>query len=94
MNEYTQVSLIFKDISGKKVTVDFTGGDVTSDAGVLALREIAKKIGIIEYLGEAIGDDRHQSYVEHDIEELLNQRIFQIVCGYEDTNDSDDLIPD
>ena len=94
MNEDIQVLLKFKDVSGKKVTVDFTGGDVTSDAGVLALKEVAKKIGIIEYLAETIGDDRHQSYVKHDIEELLHQRIFQIVCGYEDTNDSDDLRSD
>lgn len=94
MNEDIQVLLKFKDVSGKKVTVDFTGGDVTSDAGVLALKEVAKKIGIIEHLVEAIGDDRHQSYVQHHIGELLNQRIFQIICGYEDTNDSDYLRAD
>ena len=94
MNEDIQVSLKFKDVSGKKVTVDFTGGDVTSDAGVLALKEVAKKIGIIEHLVEAIGDDRHQSYVQHHIGELLNQRIFQIICGYEDTSDSDYLRAD
>ena len=67
MNEDIQVLLKFKDVSGKKVTVDFTGGDVTSDAGVLALKEVAKKIGIIEHLVEAIDDDRHQSYVQQKI---------------------------
>ena len=94
MTQNTQLSLEFKTISGKKVTADFTGGDVTSDAGVLVLREIAGKIGIIEQLTDAITDIRHQSYVRHDIKELLTQRIFQIACGYEDADDADDLRTD
>ena len=76
------------------MTADFTGGDVTSDAGVLVLREIADKIGIIEQLTDAITDIRHQSYVRHDLKDLLTQRIFQIACGYEDADDADDLRTD
>ena len=55
------------------------------------MRETANKIGIIEQLTEAIHDERHQSYVKHEITELLTQRIFQIICGYEDANDANDL---
>jgi hypothetical protein len=91
MEENKQLSLQFASISGKRVTADFTGGDVTSDVGVLAMREISNKIGIIEQLGHAIHDERHQSYVKHEIIELLTQRIFQIICGYEDANDANDL---
>jgi hypothetical protein len=91
MEENKQLSLQFASISGKKVTADFTGGDVTSDVGVLAMREISNNIGIIEQLARAIHDERHQSYVKHEIIELLTQRIFQIICGYEDANDADDL---
>jgi hypothetical protein len=91
MEQNKQLSLQFASISGKKVTADFTGGDVTSDVGVLALREIADKIGIIEKLAQAIHDERHQSYVKHELIELLTQRIFQILCGYEDANDANDL---
>ena len=94
MTEDTQLSLRFKMISGKKVTADFTGGDVSSDGGVLALREITDSIGIIDRLAEAITDFRHQSYVLHDNKTLLKQRILQIVCGYEDANDADDLRTD
>ena len=82
MEQNKQLSLQFASISGKKVTADFTGGDVTSDFGVLALREVADKIGIIEQLAQAIHDERHQSYVKHELVELLMQRIFQIICGY------------
>ena len=91
MEENKQLSLQFASISGKKVTADFTGGEVTSDVGVMVMRETANKIGIIEQLTEAIHDERHQSYVKHEIIELLTQRIFQIICGYEDANDANDL---
>lgn len=94
MREDTQLSLRFKMISGKRVTADFTGGDVSSDGGVLALREITDSIGIIDRLAEVITDFRHQSYVLHDNKTLLKQRILQIVCGYEDANDADDLRTD
>jgi len=91
MEENKQISLQFASISGKKVSADFTGGDVTSDVGVLVMRETANKIRIIEKLTEAIHDKRHPSYVKHEITELFTQRIFQIICGYEDANDADDL---
>ena len=82
MTEDSQLSFRFKMISGKKVTADFTGGDVSSDAGVLLLRETADRIGIIDKLVEAMSDPRNQSYVVHDLKTLLRQRIFQILCGY------------
>jgi len=91
MEQNKQITLQFASISGKKVTADFTGGDVTSDVGVLVMRETANRMGIIEQLATAIHDKRHQSYVKHEIIELLTQRILQISCGYEDANDSDDL---
>lgn len=94
MDKHNQISFQFASISGKKVTADFTGGEVTSDAGVLMLREIANQTGIIDRLSDAIQDDRHQSYVKHAYAELLKQRIFQIICGYEDANDSNDLRTD
>jgi len=94
MKEDTQLPLEFKMISGKKVTADFTGGDVSSDAGVLLLREEADRIGIIDKIVEAISDLRNQSYVVHDLKTLLSQRIFQILCGYEDGNDADNLRTD
>ena len=91
MEQNKQYSFQFASISGKKVTADFSGGDVTSDVGVLVMKETANKIGIIERLVQAIHDERHQSYVKHESAELFTQRILQIVCGYEDANDANDL---
>ena len=91
MREDTQILLEFKGISGKRVTADFSGGEVTSDAGVLALREVPDRIGIIDQFTDAITDNRHQSYVRHAMKTLLQQRVLQIACGYEDADDADDL---
>jgi len=91
MSKRSQDSLHFSSISSKEVKADFTGGQMTSDAGVLLLREIEKKVGIIDSLSQVIRDERHQSYIKHALKGLLSQRIFQIACGYEDANDSNDL---
>jgi hypothetical protein len=90
----TQVRLPFTSIRGKKVEADFDGGVFTSDSGMLLLREVNREIGVIERMASALGDERHPSYIEHSLEELLSQRVFQLACGYEDGNDCDDLRSD
>ena len=91
MQERKQISLPLARVSGKKVVVDFEGGSVTSDGGVLLLRRIEKKVGIVSRLVETLRDRRHPSYVSHSLEDLLKQRILQIACGYEDADDCDKL---
>ena len=94
VEECKQYGLLFTSVSGKKVEADFEGGVVTSDSGVLLVREIDRKLGVIDSLASALRDKRHPSYIEHSLEDLLRQRVFQLVCGYEDGNDSDDLRSD
>ena len=91
MKEYTKQLTFFKDIFGKKVEVDFNGGEVSSDGGLLFLRETESKLKIIKRITEVLRDKRHPAYVKHQIAELLTQRVFQIASGYEDANDSNDL---
>ena len=71
--------------------MDFSGGVLTSDAGVLLLREVEEQIGLIKTMVEAIHDPRDARYVRHTLTDLLIQRIAQISCGYEDANDCNDL---
>ena len=78
-------------VKGKKVVADFDGGQMSTDAGALLLKEAEKQVGIIEAIETALDDKRDQRYVEHPLSELLQQRTFQIACGYEDANDSDTL---
>ena len=91
MSIISQDCLHFSSISSKEVRADFSAGQMTSDAGVLLLRETERQVGIISDLSRVIRDERHQSYVKHSLNDLLSQRVFQIACGYEDANDSDAL---
>ncbi len=91
MTQNTKQMMIFKAISHKKVVADFNGGDVSSDAGLLFLRESESKNGIISRIANVLHDRRHPGYIKHDLEQLLRQRSYQIASGYEDANDSDEL---
>ena len=94
MKDCTKQLLLFKDISNKKIEADFNGGEVSSDAGLLFLREVENRIGLIGKMTDSLRDRRHPGYVKHQLLELFKQRIFQIACGYEDGNDSDELRED
>lgn len=91
MAENTTQSMLFKEFFSKKVAADFNGGEVSSDAGLLFLRETESQIGIINRVANEIHDHRHPSYVKHQIIQLLTQRVYQIAAGYEDANDCDTL---
>jgi len=91
MEENTRLEFAFPSVSRKKVAVDFEGGVVTSDAGLLFLRETERKVGIIDQLTGCLRDHRHPFYIVHTMKELMTQRIMQIACGYEDADDSDTL---
>lgn len=91
MEENTQLDLAFPSVRGKKVAVDFGGGVVTSDAGLLFLRETERKVGIIDRLTGCLRDHRDPLFIVHTMKALMTQRIMQIACGYEDADDSDTL---
>jgi Transposase DDE domain group 1 len=84
-------SINLAEIGHKKVELDFEGGDLTSDAGALFLREVEKQTGIIKAIAGSIKDKRDQRYVKQELETLIKQRVIQIGCGYEDANDCNAL---
>lgn len=90
----TKQLVFFKGISGKKVEVDFDGGQMSSDSGLLFLRELESELGIIDRIVNVMRDPRHAAYVKHDLLELTKQRVFQIAAGYEDGNDCSQLRKD
>lgn len=83
--------LEFESIKNRKVIADFTGGNITTDAGALQLREIEQKLKIIKKFSECFHDHRNPLKIEHSVEELVKQRVYGLVLGYEDLNDHDDL---
>ena len=95
-NSLQQSGLLFdlEPLKGKSVSVSFTGSDISSDGGLLLLRECEQHTGIIDSISRCLNDDRHPSYVRHSFKELLTQRVFQIAAGYEDADDCDSLRSD
>jgi len=67
----------------REICLDFEGGEITSDAGLVALREFDHRIGFTESLVACLHDDRHPSYVTHELVQLIIQRLYGIVAGYE-----------
>ena len=94
MKTLTTSDLLFAPVNGKKVSARFDDPAVSSDGGVLFLREVDGQIGLSERLATAIADGRRQSHVDHALVDLLRQRAYQISCGYEDANDCDALRDD
>ena len=94
MNDHSTTQLQFASLKGKKITARFDEPRVSSDGGVLYLREVDRQIGLSDVLASAIEDRRRQSHIAHQMGELLRQRAYQISCGYEDADDCDHLRTD
>jgi len=73
------------------VRLQFTGTEVSADAGVLLLREFDEKLGLTQALAEKLTDPRYPPFTDHSLRDLLRQYLYQIVQGYEDTNDAKSL---
>jgi hypothetical protein len=72
---------------GRIVEAQFIEEEVTSDGGVLLLREIDRQINLTRDLATIIPDPREQSKITHPLLSMLQQRIYGIALGYEDLND-------
>lgn len=83
--------LNFGSLKGRKVIADFNGGRITSDAGIVWLAELDKKLRITAKFAECFRDYRDSSYVKYSVHQLLAQRVYGIGLGYEDVNDHDKL---
>jgi hypothetical protein len=84
----------FGCLGGRQVVAAFDGGRVSSDGGLLLLRETALRTRMLDRFADCFRDGRHPDLVEHTVQELLAQRILGIACGYEDLNDHDTLRED
>jgi hypothetical protein len=88
------IQLEFEGLGRRQVVADFTGGHVTSDGGVLLVREVAERTGLLRRFAGCFEDYRNQDLIEHTVQELVSQRVIGLACGYEDLNDHDRLRDD
>lgn len=95
INEASQMLLFdLPSIDNKRVEISFTGHDISSDGGLLLMKEVERKSGIIKSIVSCMVDDRHQGYIQHSYQEIAEQRVYQIIAGYEDANDCNKLRDD
>lgn len=81
----------FWKVNQQQVTVDFEGGQVVTDTGLLQLRDFEKRLGVIEQLAARFPDPRSPKYVIHSVEAILTQHVYQYLAGYFDANDAQAL---
>ena len=81
----------FSFYRNRPVRCDFSGGQITGDAGLLPLRAFDERHRLTRDLAALLSDPRQDERVRHDSLTLLRQRLYQIVAGYEDANDADRL---
>ncbi len=91
MTECYQTSLEFPPVKRRKVEADFTGGDITSNAGVPLLAQVDKAMELTRSVARVLQDSRRRASCDHSLEELLKQRIYALALGYEDLNDHNAL---
>ena len=86
--------LTFSFYQHKQIVADFKGGEISSDTGLLAVRELDEKLGWLAQAASLINDPRRPDRTELGILDLLRQRVFGLIGGYEDQNDHDRMRTD
>src|ERR1700724_102225 len=81
-------------VADKAVVARFDGGRLSSEGGLLALREIERRVGLAERLAACLTDPRMPERVRHQLAEIIRFRMLMIAAGYEDGNDADSLRAD
>ena len=84
----------FPSFDRRKIEASFSGGDVSSDGGVLLLQQADRRLGLCRALSKVIADPRDPDLITHRQIDLLRQRIYGLALGYEDLNDHDTLRKD
>jgi hypothetical protein len=91
MNDPTLPLSGLSPVSGKTVIAKFDGGLLSSDGGVLLLREIEQRLRVAERLAGCIRDPRDPDLVTHALADIIRFRLLMIGAGYEDGNDASAL---
>jgi Transposase DDE domain group 1 len=81
----------FTPLGRREVIARFDAGAISSDGGAILLREVDRRINLLDRVDQLIPDPRDPLHIEHDQRTLLAQRVLAIGCGWEDLNDHTNL---
>jgi hypothetical protein len=84
----------FDFFGSKPIVVEPTRSDLTTDAGLLPIRQYDDRIGLTEQFAAALNDPRYQPFVDHPFAEMVRMRVYGILGDYADQNDHDVLRKD
>ena len=87
MTKCNLTTVQFPSCKRRKVEAHFGGGAVSSDGGVLLLRQADRRLGLTARVAAALGDERRAASCAHHVLGLLRQRVYALALGYEDLND-------
>jgi hypothetical protein len=71
----------------RRIEANFQGGALSSDGGLMLLRQVDRKIGLSDAVAAALHDPRDPDLIKHELRDLVAQRLYGLCCGYEDLND-------
>ena len=94
MTECNQSDFGFAACGRREIVARFDGGTISSDGGVLLLRQTDQRLNLLSRLAGCFLDGRNPEQIEHSILEMLSQRIYGLALGYEDLNDHEQLRSD
>ena len=78
-------------VAGKPITATFDAGLMSSDGGVIVLREIVLRLGLVDIIAMPLRDERDPTRVIHTYADMVTARMLAIAAGYEDCDDLDAL---
>ena len=95
MTEHTITDcLLFPDIFDRPVVAKFDQRQSSSDGGAILLKAAEQRLGLTSALAAGLRDDRQAGKVQHELRELITQRVMALALGYEDANDAARLASD
>lgn len=91
MPKCTTDEMEFGRLGRRVIEANFQGGAISSDGGVMLLRQVDRRIGLSATVAAALDDPRAPERITHELRDLVAQRLYGLCCGYEDLNDHDQL---
>jgi hypothetical protein len=91
MTECNQESFEFAPHFSRRVVAEFSDERLTSDGGVLLLRQVEQRLRLLRRFAGCFLDGRDPARVEHTVAEMVAQRVYGLALGYEDLNDHEQL---
>ena len=94
IEDNTTQCVLFPGIFDRPILAKFDQPRSSSDGGAILLKAADRRLGLTEGLAACLEDERQAAKIDHEVKELLGQRIMAMACGYEDANDAARLASD